>query len=189
MIDHKQFIADATRTESVIQEVKMSKERLVALLTLAVACSDVLDLAKKEIFYGKAIDQDKLAGALDYMDASMGILSIQNMPDEVSLTGAKMTRVLHGAIGKFTESGEVIAALLAVLEDGKELDVVNVGEEIADGAWYDAILCDALDLDMEALLARVVAKLKARYPGKFTQEAALNRDLGTERAILEGKLA
>lgn len=42
------------------------------------------------------------------------------------------------------------------------------------GACYE----DALDLN--------IAKLKARYPEKFTTEAAVNRDLAAERAVLEG---
>jgi hypothetical protein len=35
---------------------------------------------------------------------------------------------------------------------------------------------------------KVIAKLRARYPEKFSGELALNRDLVTERAVLEGAL-
>jgi hypothetical protein len=39
----------------------------------------------------------------------------------------------------------------------------------------------------EKTLERNIAKLRARYPEKFTTECALERDLTTERAILEGE--
>jgi len=38
----------------------------------------------------------------------------------------------------------------------------------------------------EIALDRNIAKLKARFPEKFTEEAALNRNLEKERQILEG---
>jgi len=49
----------------------------------------------------------------------------------------------------------------------------------------DEVLNQA-ELDLETGLDRNIAKLKARFPEKFTEEAALNRDLTKERAILEG---
>jgi hypothetical protein len=33
-----------------------------------------------------------------------------------------------------------------------------------------------------------IAKLKARYPGKFTEEAAINRNTVTERNLLESQV-
>lgn len=41
-------------------------------------------------------------------------------------------------------------------------------------------------LSIEESLERNIAKLKARFSDKFTQEAALNRNLELERKILEG---
>jgi hypothetical protein len=43
-----------------------------------------------------------------------------------------------------------------------------------------------LNIDLEEMLQRNIDKLKARYPEKFTQENALNRNLDVERQILEG---
>jgi NTP pyrophosphatase (non-canonical NTP hydrolase) len=43
-----------------------------------------------------------------------------------------------------------------------------------------------LDFDSEDVLDGNIAKLKTRYPEKFTTEAAANRDLVAERAVLEG---
>lgn len=50
------------------------------------------------------------------------------------------------------------------------------------------ITCRAYDIDFEQMLEININKLKARYPEKFTEEAALNRDLEQERNVLEGRL-
>jgi len=94
--------------------------------------------------------------------------------------------LLHAAMGISTESGELMDAFKRKIFYGKELDVVNVKEEIGDLMWYVAILLRELDLDFEELLQVNIDKLKARYPEKFTEENALNRDLDKEREILEG---
>lgn len=46
--------------------------------------------------------------------------------------------------------------------------------------------CDFNNIDLFEGLKRNINKLKARFPDKFTEEAALNRDLEKERKILEG---
>lgn len=93
-------------------------------------------------------------------------------------------RVLHASMGLCTEAGELLDALKKQMFYGKELDVVNVKEEAADCLWYLAILFDELDTTFDEEQQRVIAKLQARFPSKFSQEDALNRDLDTEREIL-----
>jgi NTP pyrophosphatase (non-canonical NTP hydrolase) len=93
---------------------------------------------------------------------------------------------LHMVIGISTEAGELLDAYKKHFAYGKELDKVNVGEEIADILWYISNLCRLLNIDLEEMLQRNIDKLKARYPEKFTQENAINRDLNVERKILEG---
>ena len=43
------------------------------------------------------------------------------------------------------------------------------------------------DIDIEKSFDVNIDKLKARYGDKFSSEKAINRDLETERNILEGK--
>jgi NTP pyrophosphatase (non-canonical NTP hydrolase) len=94
--------------------------------------------------------------------------------------------LLHGAIGICTEAGELLDAFKKKLYYGKELDVTNVKEEIGDMMWYVAILMRELNLDFDELLQINIDKLRARYPEKFSEANALNRDLKKERDILEG---
>lgn len=94
-------------------------------------------------------------------------------------------RVLHAALGISTEAGELLDAVKKQIIYGKPLDVVNVAEEVGDLFWYLAILVDTLNLDPESIMETNIAKLRARYPEKYTDRDALNRDLPKEREVLE----
>lgn len=94
-------------------------------------------------------------------------------------------RLLHAGIGLATEAGEFLDALKKHIFYGKELDRVNLKEEMGDLFWYLAIACDELDVEFEPLMERNIAKLKARYGEKFSETKAEQRDLNTERQILE----
>jgi NTP pyrophosphatase (non-canonical NTP hydrolase) len=94
-------------------------------------------------------------------------------------------RLLHGGIGLATEAGEFLDALKKHVFYGKELDKVNLREEMGDIFWYCAIIADQLDVDFADVMERNITKLKARYGEKFTETAANTRDLKTEREILE----
>lgn len=100
----------------------------------------------------------------------------------------EMVRLMHGAMGVVTESGELMDAIKKHVYYGKPLDKVNVFEEISDVMWYCGILLDTLGYSMDDCLQVNIDKLKARYPGKFTEEAAINRDLTNERKVLEGDI-
>jgi NTP pyrophosphatase (non-canonical NTP hydrolase) len=96
-------------------------------------------------------------------------------------------RLLHAAMGLGTEAGEFMDALKKHLFYSRPIDAVNLQEEIGDIMWYLAIACDELDVSFEEVQAKNIAKLKARYPDKFTEEKAENRNLVEERAILESR--
>jgi NTP pyrophosphatase (non-canonical NTP hydrolase) len=95
------------------------------------------------------------------------------------------TDLLHAAMGLTTESGEFMDALKKHVFYGKPLDKVNLKEEVGDLLWYCALALHALDSSFEEVMATNIAKLKARYPDKFEESQAINRDLDKERGILE----
>lgn len=92
---------------------------------------------------------------------------------------------LHMIIGITTESSEISDAYKKHFAYGKELDLVNIKEEVGDIMWYISNLCNLHDWDLRDIMSTNIAKLQARYPEKFNQEQALNRDLNVERNILE----
>lgn len=91
---------------------------------------------------------------------------------------------LHMVLGMQTEVAELADAYKKHIAYGKDLDLVNVKEELADTCWYIANLCNLHGWDLRDILATNIKKLQVRYPDKFTQENAINRDLAKERVIL-----
>lgn len=98
-------------------------------------------------------------------------------------------RLIHSVLGLCTEVGEFADQLKRHIFYGKPLDSVNLKEEIGDMDWYIAVACDVLKTTLSEIQATNIAKLRQRFPEKFTNENALERDLSSERAILEGNLA
>ena len=94
-------------------------------------------------------------------------------------------RLLHAGIGLATEASEFLDALKKHIFYGKELDRVNLSEEMGDLFWYMAIACDELGEDFTPIMETNIKKLKARYGEKFSEEKAEKRDLELERSILE----
>jgi len=95
-------------------------------------------------------------------------------------------RLLHAAMGLTTEANEIVDHMKKVIFYGKPLDETNLVEEMGDLLFYMSIICREFGITMEEIAEKNIAKLKARYGDKFTESAAINRDLTTERKILEG---
>ncbi len=109
------------------------------------------------------------------------------------INNTQMIRLLHAFIGLETEVGEILDALKKHVFYGKELDVVNLAEELGDLDWYKAIATDALatllerdPYELETSIKKTnIEKLKARFPNKFNNTDAVERNLENERKILE----
>jgi len=99
--------------------------------------------------------------------------------------GSDLNNQMHMAIGASTEAGELLDAYKKWFVYGKPLDKTNVAEEIFDIFWYLINLCRMLGIDPEEGMQNNIDKLTARYPNKFNQKDAINRDLVKEREILE----
>jgi NTP pyrophosphatase (non-canonical NTP hydrolase) len=100
----------------------------------------------------------------------------------------QMMKLLHAAMGLATEAGELLDAVKKHVYYGKPLDKTNLFEEGGDIQWYLAVLADYLGYrSFSPMQSKNIAKLKERYPEKFTEEKALNRDLVAERNVLVGK--
>lgn len=98
----------------------------------------------------------------------------------------KMVRLQHAAAGLCTEAGEFMDMLKKHIYYGKDLDEVNLAEEIGDILWYAVLACNALEINLEDVMEKNIKKLAARYPGEFKDDDALHRNLDAERKILEG---
>jgi NTP pyrophosphatase (non-canonical NTP hydrolase) len=98
----------------------------------------------------------------------------------------QVLQLLHGTMGVCTESGELMDAVKRFLIYGKPTDVTNIMEEVGDMFWYLALIARCCGFTFEEAKAKNIAKLRARYPEKFTELAALNRNLDAELKALGG---
>lgn len=92
---------------------------------------------------------------------------------------------IHMLFGMSTEVGELMDVFKKKIAYNKKVDWINVKEELGDIMFYMASFCRMHDLDLQQIIDRNVEKLEARYPEKFTEYHANNRDLKKEREILE----
>ena len=152
-------------------------ETMAALLQFAFA-AERLDTLKKALFYGKGLNERPAVLPELALSAQSPAWSFEE------------ETLIHAIIGIATESGELVDALCKVLSDRKAdgfatIDFVNVAEEGGDVLWYMAALAKATGCDIEKMMEINIAKLKARYPDKFTETAAIDRNITAERDILE----
>ena len=167
-----QYLIDSEKTLSgkfFYDEKNKSEPDIYHFSKLAIKATEELDLVKKKKYYGKPVN-----------------ISSSAPEDKVFQPDNKGENLLHAAIGIVTESGEILDTILKYKYGEKELDVVNIKEELGDVMWYFAILLRDLNIDFYESLDINISKLKSRYGDKFSSEKAINRNLDTERKILEG---
>lgn len=189
-MDSKTYVQSALRTESTIEQIKVDDEiTFQATVEAFIATANLLDMYKKNIFYGKEISNKKWVDAINLLAGSSRELQKGFYP---SVSKSKTypvhidPRVFHAVVGIATEAGELVEAVHKQMFEHQTLDVVNVAEEIGDVNWYEAILIDAAGADWDSIRQRNIDKLKLRYPEKFEADRAINRDLDAERKLLEG---
>src|SRR5687767_705976 len=105
------------------------------------------------------------ATVTDLMDYGPVLERLQNI---------KTVRLLHAGMGLCTEAGEFLDMLKKHILYGKPLDEVNLKEELGDKLWYTALALDELKTTFEEVMDVNIAKLRARYPNKFTEHDAIN---------------
>lgn len=117
-------------------------------------------------------------------------MEIKEYCEKVENTRARLANIgadnVHMLFGMLTEIGELTDAFKKQMAYGKDVDWVNVKEEVGDLMWYIAGFCNINGFDLEEILETNVKKLQARYPEKFSEDRAISRDLEKERGILEG---
>lgn len=123
----------------------------------------------------KADDFQKEAGLTD-VDYSIVIARLQVI---------STVRLLHAAMGMCTETGEFMDMLKKHILYGRTIDNVNLEEELGDLQWYVALAIDELQTSFGFIFETNIKKLRARYPDRFSEFNANNRDLEAERKILE----
>jgi NTP pyrophosphatase (non-canonical NTP hydrolase) len=144
--------------------------------------SKYLDIAKRSIYYNETKEKSLERAEAVYEEEMTS--TILEVVESLNLSQQQI-ELLHHAIGMVTEAGEFLEAVFNYAVLSKPLDYANVGEEIGDTFWYAYNALRILNLNPAKVRATNIAKLYERFPDKFTEEDALNRDLNSERKILE----
>lgn len=115
--------------------------------------------------------------------------------DKRTADDLRLSRIMHAILGMITELGELCDPVKRHLVYNAPLDFNSnekgsVREESGDLAWYhDGLFLDAIDAKLEDIWERNIAKLRARFPDKFTEDKAINRDLEAEgKALINSNL-
>lgn len=144
---------------------------------------EFLDIVKKHIAYNKELDkvhlQEEISDIMWYVanQATFEGVVLQNLEDfifNLDLEKSKNTPI--------ESSSYIMMNLATYYNETITTDSSNFYDEIIN---ILILASRALELDFYKGLENNIAKLKVRYPDKFTSEAALNRNLDAERKELE----
>jgi len=161
------YVQDAMRTMSDNWHgVSIAKSDFLAALNESIEALQKLDKIKKALFYGRNIE-------------------LFEPQAETLQTTLQPHQLIHGIVGIATEAGELLENLKTAIEENEQLDWVNLSEECGDVFWYIAAISDFTGFDFESMQKTNIEKLKTRFPEKFSEEKANNRNTTLERKILE----
>jgi NTP pyrophosphatase (non-canonical NTP hydrolase) len=96
----------------------------------------------------------------------------------------RMVRLNHSIMGLSAEAGELQQLFLKLIYYGKPFTEemrLKMIEEFGDALWFIAQGLTVLGKDMGEVMAENIAKLKARFPDKFTEELSANRNEAKEK--------
>lgn len=107
--------------------------------------------------------------------------------NRLSNLGVEAMRLDNAARGLAGDAGEVSSAVMRFIEYGRDLDVVNLKEEVGDCLWRLVQVCKGAGFTLTEAMVANIAKLSARYPDKYSDEQGTeeNRDRKKERAAIK----
>lgn len=104
--------------------------------------------------------------------------------EELSVYFGKPIVTSYPEININTYIGELCNIVKRFIAYKKEVDEVEVKKFISRVYSAACTLCQNYNIDFELVLENNINKLKARFPEKFTEERALNRNLQKEYELL-----
>ena len=156
---------------------------------------EAVDILKKTFAYKKPLDKVHLGEELaDTVWYCSGGETINKLPGTVIVFDeeaiASVENIKNQTITYIKESVEIRKSTIEteclgfILANKGAVDSTNRGAILAIIGICMGI-CEVLNIDFWQALTNNISKLQVRYPEKFTEEAALNRDLVAERIELE----
>ena len=158
---------------------------------------ELVDQIKKAYVYGKAIDQVNIieevgdvayytAGLVQHFPALADWLDSDELKQSINYEKLEVARKnVTRTILLNTMSAANLAVDLMMFADDDNLQDANaeqVAKALGTALFATAVL---LDVDLAEAFEVNIAKLAKRYGDKYSDYAAINRDIDAERAVLE----
>jgi NTP pyrophosphatase (non-canonical NTP hydrolase) len=86
-----------------------------------------------------------------------------------------LAELQHALLGLTSETGELADVVKKHVIYGRDLDKENIAEELGDILWYLAIGAESVGTTLEEIANANIAKLKTRYPEKYSDKLAAER--------------
>lgn len=190
------YAAQAMNTEASAEDTPAIRVRH-AEMGLFTEAAEIMDALKKFFYYGKAVDRQNLLEEIGDVAWYVAIpvnhleLTFADFSPRNHLVSAELSEedALMLLARRLMQQAAMFSRYAVDLEREGRFDRTSVVSLLGNMIGLLRAMCDILDAEFEEVLAGNIAKLKARYPNKFTQEAALTRDTVAEMAALEGELA
>lgn len=99
--------------------------------------------------------------------------------------GSDAMRLDNAARGLAGDCGEVSTAVMKYIEYGRPLDKTNLVEEVGDCLWRLAQVCLGGGFSLADAMEANIRKLAVRYPDKYSDDLALNRNTAAEMSAVE----
>jgi len=132
----------------------------------------------------RQIDFEKYSEFVDAVtsDESKDFVALSDRLVSLDSKGANIERLMTGAIGLNSESGEIMEIVKKLVFQGKKWDeetIFHLKRECGDVIWYLMQVLMALETPIEEVVEMNIEKLKKRYPGgEFDAWYSENREEG-----------
>lgn len=160
---------------------------LHASLGLSTELGELLDIYKRNIFYKKTLDlvhiKEELGDIMWYLAILYREFDI-NQENEIINTITKDI-VDSQKIQMLTNKINLLVVQLNNLELLNSDHIRRIKYFVPKVYEYIIIFCEIYKFNIEDVMNTNINKLKARFPDKFNEFNALNRDLDLERLFLE----
>lgn len=167
---HDALVLESPVTDAVKERTRKLMPAIMDTLGCGMFQGKMADNLKRRLFYG----QEGLATNFCAIDLS---------PEQLHRL-EEMIRPIHAFLGLFGECEEIAKVIGDYIVNGTKPDDLNCEEEAGDFLWYLNQWLSCFGSNIPKAAKRNIAKLRKRYPNKFSEQAAQNRDVAAERAAM-----
>ncbi len=180
----EQYKKECTRTIKVLPTLE--ENMLHVAYGISTEVGELHDIYKKELAYGKQIDivnlKEELGDILWYVLNGLTFCEITDsnvIEIQQEIDSHENDTELLTCIQYLSESS------CNIMSNLYQVDKNDIKYRFSGVLFNVLSICQCYKFDIEEIMDMNINKLKKRFPEKFTQEAALNRNLDEERKILE----